>query len=310
MVGGYLVLLLTLLGVGAATGAVVVAGMALALLMPPRMTDGKAVWLLRRLSPGDLGLGFEDVAFSVRDDKTGQPMRIAGWWIPHPAAGGRCVVLLHGYADAKVGAIAWAPSWHALGFNVLAIDLRAHGESEGVHCTAGFWERHDVDQTIDRLRAQRPAGTRKIVLFGLNVGAAVAVATAAMRDDVAALVLVDPPADFPRAAMTQMDRAGAPGRIFQHAALAIAEWIARCDFSAVRPAALVRRVRCPILMIDVSCPPRDGVSIHPAMDQAIRARRRDDDDVYFANGTGSGTEVGDRMACQARMENFLKALRE
>ena len=71
---------------------------------------------------------YEDVNFTLRDERTGGPLRIVGWWIPHPQADGRCVVLLHGLADAKVGVIAWAPLWHSLGFNILAIDLRAHGE--------------------------------------------------------------------------------------------------------------------------------------------------------------------------------------
>src|SRR5215471_5916604 len=93
------------------------------LLSPPRMTDGKAAYLLKRLSPGDFGLHFQPVVFTVRDEQTPQrqPLKIAAWWIPHPAAAGKCVILIHGYGDAKVGAIAWAPTWHSLGYHILAI---------------------------------------------------------------------------------------------------------------------------------------------------------------------------------------------
>ena len=48
-------------------GAGIVFGMAGMLLKPPRMTDGKATWVLKRLSPGDLGLPFEELSFEVRD---------------------------------------------------------------------------------------------------------------------------------------------------------------------------------------------------------------------------------------------------
>src|SRR5688572_18236130 len=144
-VGPFLALAAVLLGVGLLLCAAIVILLARSLVTPPRMTDGKATWVLQRLSPGDLGLIFEDVSFELRDAATAAPLRIAAWWIPHPAAGGRCVVFLHGYADAKVGSIAWAPTWHALGWNVLTLDLRAHGESDGRYCTGGFFERHDVN---------------------------------------------------------------------------------------------------------------------------------------------------------------------
>ena len=72
-----------------------------------------------------------------------------------------------------------APVWHALGFHILALDLRAHGESAGVVSTAGDREQHDVVQVLDQLRADGPAQTRQLVLFGVSLGAAVALAVAA-----------------------------------------------------------------------------------------------------------------------------------
>src|SRR5688500_5458388 len=57
-----------LLAIGVLLTAATVFLMAWPLLRPPRMTDGKAAWLLRRLSPGDLGLPYEDVSFPVRDE--------------------------------------------------------------------------------------------------------------------------------------------------------------------------------------------------------------------------------------------------
>src|SRR5690606_36813730 len=105
---------------------------------------------------------------------------------------GRCVVALHGYSDAKVGVIAWAPTFHALGYGVLALDLRAHGESDGVSSTAGYFERHDVTEVINQFRAARPGETRSIVLFVMSLGAAVACAVAVDRDDLVGVVLESP----------------------------------------------------------------------------------------------------------------------
>ena len=107
--------------------------------------------------------------FSVIDESGGPKLKIAGWWIGNPEARGRCAVILHGYSDAKVGGIAWAPLLRELGFAILAIDLRAHGESGGAYSTAGYWERHDLNQVLDQLKAARPAETRQILLFGISL---------------------------------------------------------------------------------------------------------------------------------------------
>jgi pimeloyl-ACP methyl ester carboxylesterase len=233
------------------------------------MTDGKATWVLRRLSPGDLGLPFDTVTFTVRDERTGQPLRLAAWWIPNPRAEGRCVVLVHGYADAKVGAIAWAPLWHSLGFNVLAFDLRAHGESEGTFSTAGYYERHDLNAVINLIRAERAHDTREVILFGVSMGAAVVTAAAATRDDLAAVVLESPFADFRRTAMIHIDLLGMPGPLFQRAALRVAEWLSGADFDAVRPVDLIPRLRCPVMVVvpelDVLVAPNEVAALRSAV---------------------------------------------
>jgi len=160
MLRSLLMLALVLAVFGIAWAGVAVWLMARLLLRPPRMSDARALVKLGRLSPADLGLDFEDAPFQVIDESTGKKLSLAAWWIENRQAQGRCVVILHGYADAKVGGIAWAPLWRDLGFHILALDLRAHGESGGTCCSAGFWERHDLIQVINQLKADRPEQTR------------------------------------------------------------------------------------------------------------------------------------------------------
>ncbi len=245
----WLSLALVLLGTGAALCALTIYMMAKMLLTPPRMTDGKALVVLKRLAPSDLALGFEDLKWDIRDEASGVTIRIAAWWIPaqHPTS--RTVLIIHGYSDAKVGGIAWAPMFHAMGWNILAIDLRAHGESGGLYSTAGFWERHDLNQVIDRIRADRPRETKTLVLFGVSLGAAVALAASVGRDDITAIILEGPFADFRDAVAAHGRLFGAPGGWMQSAALKLAQSMARADFDAVRPVDLIPQASCPLMII-------------------------------------------------------------
>ena len=268
--GGEIVTAVTVLLIGAAAAwALVVWLFARGLLRPPRMTDAKALRTLGRLTPQDLGLAYQSLRWTIRDPTAGDTLPIAAWWIPAPRRSARTVVLVHGFADAKVGALAWAPLWHDLGFNVCAIDLRAHGDSGGAVCTAGYHERHDLDQLLDRLRRDYPHATPAgVVLFGISLGATVVAATAAARDDLAAIVLDSPHADYRQAVAAHAQLLQLPGRWISGPALRVCQWLTGANFAAVAPAITIPQVRCPVLILtgehDPFCTPavRDRLTPH------------------------------------------------
>jgi pimeloyl-ACP methyl ester carboxylesterase len=270
-----MLLLAVLVGVGVIWLGILAVMMAMGLLRPPRMSDGRAMAYLRRLSPGDLGLNFDELEFQIRDECTGRPLEIAAWWIPAENPTGKCAVLIHGYSDAKVGSIAWAPLLRSLGFSILAVDLRAHGESGGKYCTAGFWERHDLIQVLDQFRAQQPSATRQIILFGISLGAAVAAATAAMRPDFAAVILECPFADYRSASLYHAARLGAPPTIFRLLALPIAQWIAHCNFASVAPIKEIPKISAPLMLIQSGDDPFASALDIFALQSAMKERPAD-----------------------------------
>lgn len=289
--------------------AAVVLMMTRMLLAPARMTDAKAAYLLKRLSPGDLGLHFQRLEFTVRDEATRKDLKLAAWWIPHPAAMGRCAVLIHGYGDAKVGAIAWAPLFHALGYHILAPDLRAHGESDGLHTTAGFFERHDLNQMLDQLRAARPTDTSTLILFGISLGGAVALAAAESREDVAAIILECPYTEYSHAVRAHARALNMPAPSLVPTVLKFAQRTSGARFDEVRPFDLIPKMKCPVMVISGECdpfaPPEDLVALERAV-----AQRNDPRSVFWKVSDAQHVlcMTPDPEIYLERIEGFLRSL--
>lgn len=234
----------------AGTWLLFAAALAWARLHPPRLTDAKALFLLKRLSPDDLGHQYEPLRFGVLSKgQTGQALHLAAWFVPHPQANGRLVVILHGYSDAKIGAAAWLPLLHSLKTNVLLLDLPGHGESEGKLTTAGWYERYQVAEVLRQFTQTHPDAARQIAILGISMGAAVALATAEVCPTVAAVIADSPFSDFRRAAIRHAHHFGLPGALLQVPATWLTEWWMGLDYGEVAPLRTLRQIRCPVLLI-------------------------------------------------------------
>jgi pimeloyl-ACP methyl ester carboxylesterase len=223
------------------------------LMWPPRMVEGRAFALLGRTSPADLGLPFEPIEFVVRDKRTGERLWLSAWWIPQSGETGRCAVLLHGYADSKIGVLAWAPVFRELGYHILALDLRGHGHSEG-RFACGVYEPADVSQVLAEFRASRPLSTRSMVLFGASFGGAIAAAAAHDVADVGAVILDSPPASLDEALRQQMRMQGLPPWLARPAQWLIG-WQLGADLSQVDLRRTAAALSCPILLIQPTLDP-------------------------------------------------------
>ena len=80
------------------------------------------------------------------------------------------VILIHGYTGSGRTMLEYADYYTQNGYNILIIDHRAHGNSEGKFCTMGIKETGDVLSWIDFLITINP--NAKIVLHGISMGAA------------------------------------------------------------------------------------------------------------------------------------------
>lgn len=88
----------------------------------------------------------EDFSVRARDG-----VMLHGWIVRAPKPNGNWVLLFHGVADNRVGVIGQSEFLLRAGYNVVMMDARAHGASEGSMATYGWLERNDTRAVIDAL---------------------------------------------------------------------------------------------------------------------------------------------------------------
>ncbi|MGL4982443.1 MAG: alpha/beta hydrolase [Treponemataceae bacterium] len=88
-----------------------------------------------------------------------------------PNSDGKITLLIHGFRDCANGMAYLAEEYYSRGFSVLAIDCRAHGNSQGNIMGMGYWDAHDLVLWIDFV-VNRVGSNCKIVLHGVSMGGA------------------------------------------------------------------------------------------------------------------------------------------
>jgi alpha-beta hydrolase superfamily lysophospholipase len=183
-------------------------------------------------------------------------------WVFHTAAPRRgTVVYLHGLSDNRGSSVWLAQHLTERGFDVVAYDSRAHGESGGDACTYGFHEKRDLRHVLDGIAAG------PVVLLGFSMGAAVALQAAAGEARVAAVVAIATISDLRTAS-----RERAPFFASRHQideAVRIAEEQGRFRADEVSPVSAAAHVSCPVLVIhgadDDETPPAHSRRVFAAL---------------------------------------------
>jgi pimeloyl-ACP methyl ester carboxylesterase len=192
-------------------------------------------------TPADLGLAYEDVAFTGARGAT-----LSGWLIP--PRNGAVVILLHGYGSTRGEMLPHAAMLARHGYGLLLYDMRGHGQSQRTTRSLGWLDVEDVRAAVGWLQVlgAAPAG---VGILGFSVGGEVAIRAAAQDTRIAAVV-----ADGPSAAVMQDF---APARSFSDYLAAAMRWLGDRYLglrSSVDPppgvAAVIRRISPrPLLLI-------------------------------------------------------------
>jgi pimeloyl-ACP methyl ester carboxylesterase len=96
-----------------------------------------------------------------------------GAWLIHGRADMPSVIVVHGIRSSRSGMLPLIRPLAAGGYGVLAISLRACGDSTGAINDVGWSARHDIVAAVQFLEQERPG--RRIYICGTSMGAAAAV---------------------------------------------------------------------------------------------------------------------------------------
>ena len=142
-------------------------------------------------TPASVGLGFDSVGFATTAG--GEP-RLKGWWIAAKPASRRSrytVLYLHSQEGNLGDAVDAVAALYSAGVNVLAFDYRGYGQSQSAHPSQALW-REDAEWALQYLTGSRHLAANSIVLDGRELGANLALETAAAHPGLAGVVLREP----------------------------------------------------------------------------------------------------------------------
>ena len=118
------------------------------------------------ITPAQLGLAYQELQLRTDDG-----IRLQAWWIPAPHA---VATLLHFHGNAgNIGhRLPLYREWQRLGLNVLAVEYRGYGNSEGTPSEPGLYR--DAEAAWRYLTGVRHIPPDRIIIAGRSLGAAVA----------------------------------------------------------------------------------------------------------------------------------------
>jgi len=191
---------------------------------------------------------------------SGEDIALKGWQC-HARNRRGTLVYLHGIADNRTSALGVIQRFQPRGFDVVAYDSRAHGESGGDACTYGFFEKLDLHRVLNTL-APGP-----IVLVGTSLGGAVALQEAAEDQRISAVVAAETFSDLRAVATERAPFFFTPGVIER--AFRLAEERGRFPVDAVSPEHAAAKITAPVLLIhgavDSDTPPDHSRRVFAAL---------------------------------------------
>ncbi|MCU4164736.1 alpha/beta hydrolase [Carboxylicivirga caseinilyticus] len=134
---------------------------------------------VRLNTPADFNLNSDDLVI-----KTNDGLDLKGYVIySNKTIQKGTIIMVHGIRSCKEYFLPMAKVLADSCYNVVLIDLRAHGQSEGEYCTFGYHEKEDLSIVVDTLLNNEKL-TDNIGIWGQSLGAAVSLQAMSVKPEI------------------------------------------------------------------------------------------------------------------------------
>jgi alpha-beta hydrolase superfamily lysophospholipase len=141
------------------------------------------------LTPDETGLSYQKITVVTADS-----LKLSGWYVAANDTPANTILIIPDLNQSKILYIDHLKQFHDRGWNVAVVDMRAHGESEGIVYTPGVTSVDDVRLIINDLHAIDSSS--KIIIHGIGMGAAIAMQVAVYDGRPQAYILENPPSEL------------------------------------------------------------------------------------------------------------------
>lgn len=183
----------------------------------------------------------------------------------------KCAIILQGRTESLLYSYYFAKPYAESGYNILVVDLRAHGLSDGKYQTGGVKESGDIVCWIQYIR--KHFGIQNFVLHGICIGAATAIYTTLAFENKNEYIIKKVITDGLYATYFEMfEKNFASYKKKPFPMLYLTFFIARIytgvDFFKNKPIEAIKKIKAPILLIyseeDKFCPRESSLALYEA----------------------------------------------
>ncbi len=133
--------------------------------------------------PSHFNALYEECSF-----KNEEGLTLKGWFIPSTNPSDKTIMFLHGWGQNKGELLPNTIFLREKGFNLFYFDFRGSGESSQGLSSIGYLETKDALSALDFICSKYPQKTKHMGVYGLSMGAAVAVYIAAHNKKIECVV--------------------------------------------------------------------------------------------------------------------------